>query len=327
MIFSLNNKKGMALVLVYSLLVIIVGILGIFFYISIQSIKVSQQRVDFTRAFYAAESGIDAGLQELKDPDFILPYNDTGNLAGAASYQVWVDYDDPLESDTVFNITSIGYAPHSSASPRTEVELEVIAEATSQSSPNNFGYAIETQGDLNIDGAAKKNIDEEETNKYSENVVFEDLFGMTKDEMRAIAVKTYVIDDDFEPDFRGEVSNITWIDIEPGVVFKIAGQQQWSGIVIINGDFNQGEVDGVDYGGGNLEFEGILYIIGSLNIAGTITTEGTVLVECGADIDSGIEGNATVTYDEDAINAALLSLSKIEVISWRETGRRIQAEN
>jgi cytoskeletal protein CcmA (bactofilin family) len=308
-----KSQKGIALILVYSLLVILIGILGVFFYTSIQSMQTAQRRVDFTRAFYAAESGIDKKLQDLLDMSTLEGelVDTEGNIT--AIYKV--DAPEKLTGNK-WRIASIGYSPADISGPRSKVKIEVIAE-------KNFSYAIETEGDLEIRGQASRNIDPDETNPYSENIDFEALFGITKDEMKAMA--KYVYDEDT---FGEPVDTITWVDVSNGQELTIAGRLEGSGILVVSGDVH---IAGTGRPPHDVKFEGIIYIIGSLTITGNATIDGTVLVESGADTDTTISGNVTIIYDPEAIESALeylgldSNLVKPKIISWYEVDRAIES--
>jgi hypothetical protein len=315
MIFSLNNKKGMALILVYSLLVIVVGILGVFFYTSIQSMKIAQTRVDFTRAFYAAESGIDVGLEALpahSSPMPVIPNGMLGNPANA-EYSVTVNPFDlsELPRFTRWIINSTGFVPDQASVPRAEIVLEVVAQEITQASPDNFLYAIETEGDLDIKGKAYT-IDGDISE--GEELDFEALFGITKEEMKSRA--TYIYDEPVSLGPDDTIEEITWVDVAAGEEVTISGDLAGSGILVVSGDAHIA---------GTVDFEGIIYIIGALRMSGTPDVNGTILVESGIDIDTTIVGNVTINYDANAVGDALGFLSIIRVISWREIKRSIES--
>jgi cytoskeletal protein CcmA (bactofilin family) len=308
MLLGINNKKGASLMLVYALLSLVAVVSGIVFSTAIQSMKASQRRLDFIRAFYAAESGIDMALQLLPVSQSLLPVSPISGVLGVpeavSEYRFAISSFDG--SDSRLRINSTGFVPDSFSSPRVEVELEVIAEETNQVSSDNFLYAIETEGDLRtqgkaytIDGDIKEGIE----------LDFESLFGMEKDAMKENAVYLY---DEYT--FGAPVYEITWVDITPGEELTIAGNLEGSGILIIAGDTHIS---------GTVDFYGIIYIIGVLRMSGNCTINGTVLVESGIDIDTSISGNVTVSYDADAIENALSVLSYVRILSWREIRRQV----
>jgi hypothetical protein len=75
---------------------------------------------------------------------------------------------------------------------------------------------------------------------------------------------------------------------------------------------------------GNLDFRGIIWIIGYAQIKGTSDIAGTVFVDDDPPGDAKVSGDATVTYDKDAINQAMDGVGldifpgKPAIASWKE---------
>jgi len=163
MFLHLKNKNGFALVLVYSLLTFIISIVGVFFYTSIQSARVSQQREGFIRAFYAAESGIDVGLQSLPVPSRPMPNIPDASIGNPPlSWYSSVTIEpsprlgdppvDPPEPFTRWTINSTGAVPDGNTVPRVEVELEVVADFVSAG--EFFDNALYSATNLTLKGNA-----------------------------------------------------------------------------------------------------------------------------------------------------------------------------
>ena len=116
-------------------------------------------------------------------------------------------------------------------------------------------------------------------------VDFEEIFGCTKEEMRANATRIYLD----PPNNVEPVDDTTWVDLSGGNSLKVTNEH-WhgTGILIVNGD--------CDITGGC--FDGVLYVIGSLFVRGNDYALGIVFVECDADIETEIAGTSYIAYDE-----------------------------
>ena len=125
----IKNNRGIALILIYLFITILVIMLSTFFYTLIQSMKISQRHSDFIKAFYAAESAIDVGLSNLPAPPPPIPFNGTPQNLGTpvnAQYETDIIFFGPTLKK--WQINGIGYVPDSTTIPRWEVEIEVVAE-------------------------------------------------------------------------------------------------------------------------------------------------------------------------------------------------------
>jgi hypothetical protein len=128
---------------------------------------------------------------------------------------------------------------------------------------------------------------------------FEDVFGVTKEEMQDNA--TYKYTD--PPNNKMPVEKITWISNG----FEIT-QDGWvgGGIMIVNGDLK--------ITGGT--FDGVIWVIGKLSISGNPVINGSIFVEGEATVDTAITGTAKISFDPSAIDGAFSNLST--VLSWQE---------
>ncbi|GAI41218.1 unnamed protein product, partial [marine sediment metagenome] len=139
--------------------------------------------------------------------------------------------------------------------------------------------------------------------------LFEEIFGVTKDEMKAIAQNppniyyNSAINNDI-------VENITWVDGTPDQSQITTSTWAGSGIWIVNGDLK--------ITGGT--FDGILWVIGSLYLgAGNPVIRGSVFVECATEVDTTVTGNVTLELNQGAIDGALGNLGiGVIVESWQE---------
>ncbi len=177
-------------------------------------------------------------------------------------------------------------------------------------SPLNFPYAIESTGDIIIQGQAYTIEPEGSKKTYSELNFFE-LFGATKAEIKNNADYLYDETDNFTGD-GVEVTGLTWVEVSAGEQLTIAGNFEGEGVLIVNGDCR---ITGTE------SFEGVIYVIGELQVSGTASVTGSVLAESGLDIDTTISGNISLTHDQDVIRNALsdsLTFIGKTIISWQK---------
>ncbi len=339
-----KKNKGIALILVYLLLLLLVIFLGTFFYAAIQAMKISQNRINSTRAFYAAESGLDVALQNLSNP------LSTGNLGGPPVTAQYVAASTPL-SPTEYTISSTGYSPSSTASPRAEVTLQAAAEIIANDeffdnalySASNLtlkGNAYNITGDVfyNEDGmldvAHPENITGTitagEPIDFSTDIDYNLLYTMAQAQ-QASDVFDHVVDVDdwgsgsFPADF--------WYDEPNGIpnVIYVEG----AGDLDIGGNVNIGGFLVITSGdcqiSGTVTLEGCLLATDDLKVSGTVNATGGLWAGGVIDDEGGnkdgafISGNITLTFDQtfmDAIeNMNFLSAGTVVLTSWQETGR------
>jgi hypothetical protein len=108
------------------------------------------------------------------------------------------------------------------------------------------------------------------------------------------------------------VGEITWSNLETIDEMTISDNNwQGSGILVVNGDLR--------ITGGT--FRGIIWVIGTLWVSGNPVIDGAIYVESGAEFETTLTGNPTVSYDSDAISDAfgyLPSNLPPHLISWKE---------
>lgn len=286
---SLKDKRGIILVACYCLVAVLFILGGAFLFRSITENKFAEIEKTYIQAFYLAEAGVADAIEKL--PSSLV----TGTLKAGYTYSATIT---PLPlSPQYYQIVSIGSVSVGAGS--IDRSITVIVELD-----NEFSYAIETEGDLDIRG----NVDINPPGSQNENVVldFEELFGISKEAMKAKATHLYD-----ENTFGAPVDGITWVEVTSGGELVTAGNLQGSGILVVEGDMH---ISGTE------EFDGIIYVIGQLTITGTPTINGTILAESGADIDTTIRGRVTINFDIDEITDALSGQGFLptEVISWHE---------
>lgn len=296
----MNNRGA---ILVFSLLVALVlsGLLGAFYFQSINENQLATRDADSTRALWLAEAGIakvksSTGIASVSGfvDDTRYTYNTAPTQIGTTNY---------------YNVISTGTV--TSPSGRIINRVVNVTMKLDPPSATQFQYGVETTSN-DLDYRAR-NIENSEDPaniaKTGSTQIFGNLFGMSKPEMKAIseAQGTYL-----SGSFGNTInaSGVTWVDVTPGQTLDIQ-HLNGSGIVIINGNF---KVNGVPTDGLN----GILYIIGQLETLGNSAVNGTVFVESSAAIGADFGGSSLIKYSSNNITSVLLTIATKSIVSWQE---------
>ena len=177
----------------------------------------------------------------------------------------------------------------------------VFSSEPSDCIPNAIGAG----GSITVGGNAKVTGD---TLGHAD-IDFEEIFGMTKEEMKAAATNTY----DGPINDPTPVDSITWIE---GDVHFTSGVTGMSGLLIVTGYCKWSGAD----------FDGILYVMGELvqdiQITGDSVINGAIIVEGDADVT----GNTTINYDAGIVNDVFDNYlppicseeSHFKILEWKE---------
>lgn len=179
--------------------------------------------------------------------------------------------------------------------------------------PTYAQAAMTSNGDIDVGGSA--DITGDLVTNSDPQLSFEDLFGMTKAQMEAIA-DTVLVDPPNNPE---GIEGISWISFEEsdGALMVTTANWEGSGILVVNGDAH--------FAGGS--FEGIMWITGTLFINGNNGFDGAIYVEGGIEYqdveETTVLGNCQITYDLEAILAAFADASltldyELKIISMFE---------
>ncbi|MCK4914215.1 MAG: hypothetical protein KAS69_06450 [Planctomycetes bacterium] len=281
------NRSGFILGLVIIMLVVI-SILGVgLLSQSGTDMMETAKATKSTQAFWIAEAGLNMAISYLP---VMPPTNPLTGTLGSGDYSVTIT---PVSAYR-WTVESTGTAANTTT---RNVRVTVGANATT---------VMMTSGELRIQGAADVN------GVYEDNTTpnFEEVFGVTKTEMRDYATYDYTN----PPHNETPVEQITWID--DNNQFKITKTGNWvgSGIMVINGD--------LDMAGG--VFDGVIWVIGELFISGNIEVNGSIFVEGDITVDTRVTGTANINFDQAAIDAAFGNLLTFPdppeptVLSWSE---------
>jgi cytoskeletal protein CcmA (bactofilin family) len=290
----MRNKQGTVLIAVYLVIVVLLIIGAAFILRSISENRVAKKQTDLAKALYIAEGGIENAISSLPDSPL-------SGFIGEGEYNTVTT---PISGYTNrWTIVSTGSIPNSTAKNKVEKTIRVVVEKIPGGDPSGVTNAIETNGDLVVKGNATINGDVQEYASLS----FEDIFGLTKEEVKSQATNTYID----PPNNTTPVDNITWVDLNVSPDFQIT-QTGWdgSGILVVDSDLK--------ITGGT--FDGVLWVIGKLTISGNPVITGAVFVESSPEVDTTVSGTATITFNSSTVSESFSLLSRyyIKTISWQE---------
>jgi len=305
------NKKGFVLWLVSGfVLVLVMMVIGFIVLVNNEIIKADQQG-DSLRAFFLAEGGIEKGIYELsKDNTYA---GETDISFGQGIYDVTVT----SLAGTQKQIDAAGYVANKT-SPRAQRSIRVIVEKPD--SPITLGGAltsggpVELKADSTIDGggdsAGVVTTDDDTVtqanpsnllgtppiSEVAEPVTFEDVFGMTPAEMKALATVT------IDPALNqpADPTGVNWVDGDA----KYTNDWTGSGIFIVNGDL---------YFTAQGQFTGVIYVMGNADIGAQVVIDGGLVAQG----SSMHRAQSFVNYDE-AVNDGLGDLYPYEILTWEE---------
>ena len=313
---SSHSESGVILpvVIILALALTITGLA--FLNAGVMENSLVRRQIHKSQAFYLAEAGVEHARVKLgQNWDYASPIL-TSLEAGTYNVNIY---------NTDSSGTELPGTKRRVKSTGTAGEMSKTVEVILRKSPGGGGTdsgitsALTAGGDIEIKGSAEINPPPTDDDKFVNFelgndpddglTLFEEIFGVTKDEMKDIAQsspnKYYssAINNDV-------VENITWVDGTPDQSQITTSTWTGSGIFIVNGDLK--------ITGGT--FEGILWVIGSLEIAaGNPVISGAVFVECGAQVDTTVTGNATIELNTEAVDDAFGDLGTGAVVEfWQE---------
>lgn len=293
---NLKNKKGFVLVTAYMVIAVLVILAVSFSARTIGEKRASDKERDIVQALWLAEAGMDRAIAE-------LPNTPLSGTLGIGAYSTQTT---PLTS-AKYLINSTGGVPDTAVNPNNSIRKisAIVERPLNPAGPGDVSSAITANGDVTVKGSAEVNGDIDPNNIIFD---FEDIFGVSKDVMKNKATHYYADPaNNITP-----VDHVTWVDIDSltGMDITTSG---WSGsgILIVNGDLN--------ITGGH--FSGILWVIGTLKVSGNPVIDGALFVESGAEFETTLTGNPTVSFDSGAVNSAfgfIPSVTAPYITSWKE---------
>lgn len=305
------NKKGFVLSIVFVFMLILIVIATSFVVLTNNEVRTAQQQVDVLKAFFLAEAGIEKALYELsKDATYT---GETASL-GEGVYSVSLI---PLNGQV--QIDSKGFIPNE-VTPRVWRQVRVIAErpinpitADSAVTAMSAGKNMEVKGNAIIDGKTQAGVKVPRAQMVSKkgsaeilgtpdilenpSPTFEEIFGMTEEEMKALAT----VYTDPPNNVPNPANGVTWIEGDAQYT-----QSGWigQGVLIVTGNLRL--TGGV--------FKGVIYVMGSVDTqAGNAYIKGALMVAG----DGDFAGTTNIVYDIAEINGAG-KYYPYKVVSWEE---------
>jgi len=292
----LGNNRGIALIASYIIIAVLLIVSAAFSARSIGEQRVANKEKDSVQAFWLAEAGLDRAINELPDTPL------SGTLGrGAYSTQTSV------ATSVRFLITSSGGVPGLDTTDPNNIVRTITAlveQPVNAASAGDITSAITASGDVVVRGSAEVNGDIDDNDVFD----FEDVFGVSKEVMKNNASNLYT-----DPENNvTPVAEITWSDLVNDDEMIISDSNwEGSGILVVNGDLRLT---------GGL-FRGIIWVIGTLWVSGEPVVDGAIFVESGAEFETTLTGNPTVSYDSDTISDAFnYSPSDLPpfIVNWKE---------
>lgn len=301
------NKRGMALFFCLLVILVLSIHLSSFFAKTINENNLVKRYAHSLLAFWVAE----AGLSEAKNSLPISPIN--GSL-GNYSYQTITTHRTTINLRDYYDIDSTGIVGLPGGGDIRRTLNAVVRRGATD--PSKFQYGIAAANDLCFGGTSCN----KDPNDFLDPTVceghacwkqddttinFRDLFSYEQSDVENMA--THYTD----ANFPGDVNGIIWVDVAPGNTLMVTGDLTGSGLLIIDGNVHFG---------GDYQFHGIVYVLGTLVARGTFDAYGSIVVASTSDIDNSINGNPTFHYSQAEIQTALGLLANhfVEVVSWRE---------
>lgn len=263
---------------------------------SIGETRVADKERDAVQALWLAEAGVDRAIIELPNTPLSATFG-----TGVYSTQT------TALTSSRYLINSTGGVPGiNTADPNNAIRKvsAVVERPLNPASPGDITSAITASGDVEVRGSAVVNGTVDEEAVFN----FEDVFGISKEAMRSGATHYYID----PPNNITPVDHATWVDIDSTTEMNIT-TTGWSGngILVVDGDLT--------ITGGH--FSGIIWVIGTLRVSGNPVIDGAIFVESGEEGDTTITGNSTISFDASAVSDAfgfIPSISAPHIIGWKE---------
>jgi len=312
---SFNSESGVILPIVL-ILMLALTISGLaFLNAGVMENSLVRREIHKNQAFYLAEAGVEHARVKLgQDWEGWQTYNPINATLEAGTYTATI-----FDTDSSGN--SLPLTRRRVESTGAVGEISKMVEVILRKAPTggDIDSAITAGGSITVTGSADIEPDPGPEDTFYDFELgedpndglslFEEIFGVTKDEMKAIAQNSpniyynSAINNDI-------VENITWVDGTLDQSQITTSTWAGSGIWIVNGDLK--------ITGGT--FDGILWVIGSLYLgAGNPVIRGSVFVECSTEVDTTVTGNVTLELNQGVIDGALGNLGiGVIVESWQE---------
>lgn len=305
-----NSLKSRGNAIIFSVVILfVIFVIGTaLIYLSQNESVKSKKSNKWNSSLYLADGGVEKALWELNNNNAYAGENKTS--LGGGEFSVTVST--PTGMPDRREIVSVGKL---SAYQRT---IKVVCEK--DPSTITVNSALGCGGDVNVGGNANvagdtitgimvpvgSTVNTSGGGAVSGNPptgnapfpTFEEVFGISEEEMQAIATTKYV-----NPSNNSPATKITWVTGN----FAVSTTGWYgTGILVIDGNFNM-------TGG---QFDGVIFITGSFKMSGNAVIRGGIYTLAMADV-AGITGTSSISYDAAKVSDAN-NLYPFKIISWQE---------
>lgn len=302
--FKHANNKGFILISFYMVVTVLVILSSSFAIRSIGEQRAASKARDVIESFWLAEAGLNRAVSTISTTP-LSGLSATMSLSGSigiGAYDTIIEpVVDPITGSQTgkFLITSTGGVPGTNTSDPNNA-IRKASAIVEKPLLNAVTSAITANGNVDVKGSAQVNGAIAEYATFN----FDDIFSMSKETLKNNAVHVYT---DPENNIT-PVNQTTWVNLDTATEMKIT-ETGWSGsgILVVDGDLT--------ITGGH--FEGIIWVIGALRVSGNPIIDGSIYVESGAEVETDLTGNPTVSFDGDAVGNAF-SWLPAHVLSWKE---------
>ena len=306
------NKRGVALILVFTVILVLSILATAIVAKSVSESRIAQSYAQSAQAFWLAEAGVAQALTQLKND-----FNNLNSIAPTSLGQGQYSVDTiVVEGSNRRVITAHGYIP-SAANHRVERKITVLVQNLGGINPGLITYAIETSGILDITDKLSGRF----THHDNSGLTFEDVFGMTEDQVKAIAVSAQAQGTGQiytnPPANQQPVNGITWVELTGDDKYSISSNWSGSGLLIVNSNGNNVALDI----SGTWNFTGMIWVNGGIKISGTPNITGAVFARSSVGIESDLTGTPTIDFNSLEVASAFGLLGQgggIKVLSWQE---------
>ena len=340
------NKKGIALVFSFIIIMVLTILLGSVFLKTMNENSLVRRYVDSTTALWLAEAGVSEAVRNIgiSSGNGYLPLNQASH-----SWNYTTTFWTIIGTNDFYNITATGTVPLASGGT-VRRQIKAVARTTSVNA-DRFPWSLASSGQLCF-GSTKggKVCDTSTASKYvfpqpdpnllgidpikypTETVCpggscwaedptlsLYNLLGYQKTELEALADHVYYNQADF--DAAGSISGVTYVKLPSGQTLSINGgsghnysSPNGSGILIVDGD--------VVKGNGNYLFRGVILIIGRLVATGNFFSYGSMVVQARTELEeTTVNGTPNFFHSKFDIEQALEELveNSAVIVSWRES--------
>ncbi|SJZ86127.1 hypothetical protein [Selenihalanaerobacter shriftii] len=311
MLTMIDSEDGMAMVLVFVVITIMLTMIASMMAITINQINISEVNADGVQASYIAEAGIENALHIIEDDPMNFTSSPNGTLT--SDLTLGYDYEPVQQDDNFYTITSEGTSNGITRSVSVEVEIDDLSA---------FDNIITAEGDINFDGDNPINISGDKKDKIVANTsnipTFD--FGAYEEVARdndqffddLAEFKSWLTD---SHRYISSSGTFQIVELPSGVVYIDSGISEVSDyislngaskenptVLVINGDFD------IENSFGGINFGDNVYVIvkGTFKFDGNFPGGRSMLVD-GDNVFIYAEGYVTIVSESIKYHGSIMS--------------------